>query len=155
MLLFAGFGWAKPVPVNRYNFRYPSRDDILVSLGGVTANLLSAIGLAAVFVAIKHAAPEYVYSLYVKGVAAYPAPMEMLRAGVIINLVLLFFNVIPIPPLDGSHVLHSYLPYRLQVRYEQLYPYAPFILVLLVLSGATGLIIGGPVKHLSQWLMKW
>ena len=142
MLLFAGFGWAKPVPVNRYNFRYPSRDDILVSLGGVTANLLSAIAFAVIFVALKRV-PGY-YTL--KG---------MLNFAVYINLVLLFFNVIPIPPLDGSHVLHSYLPYRLQVRYEQLYPYAPFILIALIITRATVFLVGVPATLLGELLTMW
>ena len=142
MLIFAGFGWAKPVPVNRHNFRYPSRDDILVSLGGVTANLLSAIAFAVIYVALKR-------------VPGYGTLKDMLEFAVYINLVLLFFNVIPIPPLDGSHVLHSYLPYRLQVRYEQLYPIAPFILILLIISGVTTYLVGVPAGIVGGLLMMW
>src|SRR5690606_30152593 len=94
------FGWAKPVPVNPRNFRNFKRGDILVSLAGVTANLILAI-LFTVLMAFSEwlirLAPDLATTwLILRGMAEY---------GIVINFVLMLFNLIPIPPLDVSHVI--------------------------------------------------
>jgi len=121
----AGFGWAKPVPVNPHNFRYPSRDDIIVSLAGIAANLISAVvfGLGfRLFVATIG------YNTQLTATIAL-----ILSISVWFNLILAFFNLIPIPPLDGSHVLAELLPPRLLFRYNEIFGrHGPIILLALI-----------------------
>ncbi|HEX6069571.1 MAG TPA: site-2 protease family protein [Longimicrobiaceae bacterium] len=109
------FGWAKPVPINPRNFRNYKRGDILVSLAGVFVNFLLAIAFTIVMAGsewLLRLAPEMAGSwLVLRGMAEY---------GIIINFVLMLFNLIPIPPLDGSHVFAYLLPTRLAYRYRQI-----------------------------------
>lgn len=119
-------GWAKPVPVDPRKFRDYRRGDILVSLAGITANL----GLAVIFTLIivlltwlGRALPGLRPTLELFG--------QMAGYGVVINLVLAFFNLIPIPPLDGSHVVYHLLPPKLGAKYRELGRYG--ILVLLAI----------------------
>ena len=109
------FGWAKPVPINPRNFRNYKRGDILVSLAGVFVNFLLAIAFTIVMAVsewLLRLAPEMAGSwLVLRGMAEY---------GIIINFVLMLFNLIPIPPLDGSHVFAYLLPTRLAYRYRQI-----------------------------------
>jgi Zn-dependent protease len=109
------FGWAKPVPVNPRNFRNYKRGDILVSLAGVAVNLLLAIAFTFMLAGVEwgmRLAPELGRTWQIVG--------SMAQYGVIINLVLMLFNLVPIPPLDGSHVFAYLLPPRLAVRYRQI-----------------------------------
>lgn len=144
-----GFGWAKPVPVNPYNFRYPSRDDILVSIAGVCANFLSALAFAAVYRLI---------SAFGAGTPlANPMMLKLLEIAVTFNLVLIFFNLIPIPPLDGSHVLAQLMPLHMTDWYNRnVVPYGPFILMGLVFLGRGLLfyIISVPTA-LLMYLLLW
>ena len=109
------FGWAKPVPINPRNFRNFKRGDILVSLAGVTVNFFLAFAFAFVMALAEwliQLAPDMAPTwLILRGMAEY---------GVIINFVLMLFNLIPIPPLDGSHVVAYLLPTRIAVRYRQI-----------------------------------
>jgi Zn-dependent protease len=86
-------GWAKPVPVNPYNLRYPKRDDILISMAGPAMNLILAVGLVALARASVIVNADQVAGLCLRFAS--------------ISLLLCFFNLIPIPPLDGSHVLRN------------------------------------------------
>jgi Zn-dependent protease len=104
MLLLFGFGWGKPVPINPLAFRRPRADTIAVSLAGVVSNLVLAVLFA---VPIR---------LGVSG--AYTMPLAMI---VYLNLILAVFNLIPVPPLDGSHVLEMLLPLKTHRRLEQFY----------------------------------
>jgi len=143
--IIAGFGWAKPVPVNPYNFRNPRRDDILVSLAGVTANFLSAVG----------------FSLVLRVLAALPGAslgvtlQVVLFHSIFFNLLLMFFNLIPIPPLDGSHVLRELLPWDLRARYDEMRPYAPFMLLALIFLGRPLLrfLIWEPTQFIAELLL--
>ncbi len=130
LLLMPGgmlFGWARPVPVNPRNYREYRKGDILVSLAGITANLL----LAAAFMGLM------VLALLVgRRVAALSGmatvALHMGTLGVLLNLILAFFNLIPLPPLDGSHVLFHLLPASLRAGYHQLGRYGLGILMLAV-----------------------
>ena len=108
-------GGAKPVPVNPNNYRNYRRGDIIVSLAGVFTNLLIALGctvLIALLGLLAGALPA---------IAPTAAVVQaMLVIGIGINLVLIAFNLIPIPPLDGSHVMKYLLPRPLAIRYQQL-----------------------------------
>lgn len=99
------FGWARPVPVNPLNYRDPKWGDIRVSLAGIVSNLaLAAVATVAAAVIFKLQS-----SLGFLGAAGAYAAQAALY-GILINLVLAFFNLIPVPPLDGSHVLIHFLP---------------------------------------------
>lgn len=131
------FGWARPVPVNPRNFRNYKRGDILVSLAGVFVNFLLAIAFTIVMAGsewLLRLAPDLAgYWLVLRGMAEY---------GIIINFVLMLFNLIPIPPLDGSHVFAYLLPPRLAVRYRQIGMGGTIIVfILLWVTGFTFLSI--------------
>jgi Zn-dependent protease len=120
-------GGAKPVPVNPLNYRNPKRGDIIVSLAGVATNLLLALiatALIAVLGLIARVAP------------AASDPLGIIQAmclwAVLLNIELLFFNLIPIPPLDGSHVFKYILPPAWALQYQRLGFYGIFILLLLL-----------------------
>lgn len=125
-LMFAPIGWAKPVPVNPYNFGRPRRDDILVSGAGVAANLTVAVVLSLVLRLLL--AQRELLSNQV-GVIVF----LMLFQAVLVNFSLFAFNLLPIPPLDGSHILRELLPARAAIQFSQIGRYGIFILVALVL----------------------
>lgn len=108
------FGAAKPVPVNPRNYRRYVRGDVIVSLAGIATNLglfvLFAVAFA-VLGAIGQAAPSLVHTLAIL--------QSMAFFGMWVNLLLAFFNLIPIPPLDGSHVFYHLLPPELGLKYRQ------------------------------------
>jgi Zn-dependent protease len=120
------FGWAKPVPVDPRNFREYRKGDILVALAGVAVNLVLALVSVAVMAAVVVTAGDGAPG----GVAAVAYRMGAL--GVILNLILAFFNLIPIPPLDGSHVVYHLLPRGVRDRYRELGRYGLGILLVLV-----------------------
>lgn len=134
------FGGAKPVPVNPRNYRNYRRGDIIVSLAGVATNLL-LFPVCALFIVLL--------GLIGRGVPAAVDTLSLLQVmmvqGVVFNLVLAIFNLIPIPPLDGSHVFKYLLPPAWALRYQQFGRYG--ILVLLILLWTD---IGRPV--FSAWM---
>lgn len=123
-------GWAKPVPVNPRKYRKYKAGDIRVSLAGIVTNLILALIGTILLIASIHLAniaPALSPSLEVVA--------RMLQYGILINLVLAFFNLIPIPPLDGSHVLYHLLPPQLGMRYRELGRYGMLILIALLMIG--------------------
>lgn len=136
------FGWAKPVPVNPYNLREPRKADFWISFAGPLSN----IGLAVIF------------ALALRGlVAVTAAPNEyllnVLNTGVVINLALAFFNMIPLFPLDGSHILRNVVPEKYGPTLDQMERFSPFILIILVISGGLWYIIGPFVWFFYQLLL--
>ncbi len=127
MLVFAGFGWAKPVQVNPQAFRNPKRDDILVSLAGPLSNLITAIIFALIIKGLFLSAQQLFtmadYGEYILKILVY---------FVWINLVLFVFNLIPLPPLDGSQILFTLLPERYRSFKEQLLRFGSTILLVLI-----------------------
>jgi len=122
MLFLFGFGWAKPVPVNFENLRDPRRGFIFVSAAGVVANLILAF---AAFLL------DHLLSPSPSGVLA-PVLYYMAQ----INIMLAAFNLIPIPPLDGSKILMGFAPEKLRYVLLRLEPYGFFIIVGLLYLGA-------------------
>lgn len=127
-----GFGWAKPVPVNPTRLRNPRRDDIIVSLAGVAVNFLLMV---VSIILIK---------LFVYAVSTEMLPLNHVAAQwilkltfrfMVLNMVLVVFNLIPVPPLDGSHVLQALLPLNQARAYANIRPYGFIILLLLMSSG--------------------
>ena len=133
MLFIVHFGWAKPVPVNPVNLRDPKKDMLWVSLAGPASNMLLALafGLAVRMVGMPG------FSLGASS-GAYQLLQIMLVYGVIINLALAVFNLIPIPPLDGSKIMHALLPYRYEEQYARFEQFGPMLLIGLVLLGSMG-----------------
>ena len=141
------FGWARPVPVNPRKYRKYVRGDILVSLAGIAANLLLAITATFLIIALT-----YLHRM----VPALSPTIELFAqmAGymLVINLVLAFFNLIPIPPLDGSHVLYHLLPPQLGLRYRQIGRYGMLILLFIMMFAPGVLnIFLGPVTLLQNF----
>jgi Zn-dependent protease len=121
------FGGAKPVPVNPRNYRKFVRGDVIVSLAGIVVNL----GLFVIF-AVLFAVVGWLGDKLPALTTSLEILQRMMYYGVRLNLVLAFFNLIPIPPLDGSHVFYHLLPPGWGMRYRQLYQLSvvPLILIL-------------------------
>jgi Zn-dependent protease len=142
-MFYGGFliGWAKPCPVTLRNFKNVRRGDILTSLAGPASNLAMASIALVLLVVFKHAggaptvyaAMDMAHGYAVDSAALRLFPLALLLYyGVTINLLLFVFNLFPIPPLDGSHVLRNFLPYEAEKVYNQI---GMFGLILIFLVG--------------------
>ena len=146
---FMFFGWAKPVPINpRYiKGRYGT---LWVALAGPASNLLLAVLFALLFrVVIPYVNP---LALSEETLRTLKIVFEMIETGVFLNLTLAFFNLIPIPPLDGSQILASLLPYRYQYIVDALRQYGSMVLLLLLWTGGLR-IVHIPVLWMAQFLL--
>lgn len=144
-------GWAKPVPVDPRYFRKPRRDMMLVALAGPVMNFLLAVACAVALRLLVVMAGGVV-----PGTVAYQVvrPLaSMCAAGVSVNLALGIFNLLPVPPLDGSNILAFFLPPQTAWRYMAFGRWGFFLLLLLAVTGALGVIIGPPVTLLYNWLL--
>ncbi|MCS7233830.1 MAG: site-2 protease family protein [Synergistetes bacterium] len=117
MLLFFRFGWAKPVMINPANFKKPRRDMALVALSGPGINFILALFFALPF--------KFGFHL------GWATERFFFNA-LIINLSLMVFNLIPLPPLDGSRIISYFLPYKLERYYREVEKYGMIILLLLI-----------------------
>lgn len=131
MLFFFSFGWAKPVMVNPNQFKNPRRDMMWVTLAGPVSNILLAFALSRMAPFILNVVPAN---------AVRPTLM-FLQVTIQLNIWLAVFNMLPLPPLDGSKVLAGLLPRRLAFKYAQLETYGTVILILLVVSGMLGRVL--------------
>jgi Zn-dependent protease len=132
------FGGAKPVPINSRKFRNFKRGDILVSAAGVTTNFFLAFIWALVFVLLGLVARGFPGAIGV----LQPA-QRMMMHGIWLNLLLCFFNVIPVPPLDGSHLLYHALPPKAGEWYRglQRFGYLPIFALLILFRPAMGILL--------------
>ena len=119
MLLIIRIGWAKPVPINPYNFKNPNTGMMIVGLAGPLANFIIAWILAIFLRNVP--APHYLW-------------YDALTAAIWINLALMVFNLLPIPPLDGSRIFTQYLPNDTQVFLER---YGFFLLIFILIFPPT------------------
>lgn len=120
---FLLIGWAKPVPVNRNNFKHPLKDDALVSFAGPLSNFILAIIFALLLSLV------YNFQLTSSGII-----INLIWYGVFFNIFLFAFNLLPIPPLDGSHILFDLFPGKLTARYLGIGFYGTIILLLFIYS---------------------
>lgn len=133
MLIFAGIGWGKPVPIDPYNLRHPKRDELLISLSGPLSNLI----LAAIL------------SLF---------HLPILQILIVINVSLAVFNLLPIPPLDGSKIFLNLLPDDQSQEWQQAFSQYGYLLLAILLflpiggSNLIGLIISPIIKLILQFL---
>lgn len=128
LLLVAGFGWGKPVPFNAVNLKNPKRDAALISFAGPASNFSMAIILTIIF----HILPGGLVSELLQ---------SFLFLTIFYNLILGFFNLIPIHPLDGFKVVNGFLPYNLSIQWLQMAPFGMYILLVLVLTRSIGRIL--------------
>lgn len=131
-------GWAKPIPVNPRYFKKPARDMALVSLAGPVVNLLLGVLFAFAF---------YVFLFFASRFISEPGQitqfwLQTLKYGVYINFTLAWFNIIPIPPLDGSKILMAVLPTKLAWKYASLQRYGMLFMILFVALGLFRIIVG-------------
>ena len=130
-------GWAKPVPVNPYNLKDPKRDMMWVSIAGPAANMALAV-VSAILYKLMLTMPV-TDPILVKRILL-PLAM-MLQLSVVLNIGLAVFNIIPIPPLDGSKILMGLLPARQAIAYSRIEPYGFFILLALIFLKITDYVI--------------
>ncbi|PHQ79221.1 MAG: site-2 protease family protein [Coxiella sp. (in: Bacteria)] len=128
------FGYAKPVPVNWNNLRKPRRDMAFVAIAGPGANLLMALVWAGIARLTYTGSPNFFHLMAIFGIH--------------INVLLLVLNLIPIPPLDGSRVVASFLPRRAALIYNSIEQYGIWILLLLLISGTLAMVLLPPARHI-------
>jgi len=139
------FGWAKPVPINPSNFRHPDRGMMLSSIAGPASNFILAIIGSAIFVLVYRmfAPSDAINFLY----EAFFDPL------IKINIILGIFNLIPIPPLDGSRVLRYFLPWKMKEDFDRLETFGMVIVVIIVFTGGTVFI--GKILNLVTQLLNY
>lgn len=140
-------GWARPVPVDARYLRNPRRDFLFIAAAGPLSNLALAVVAAAALRAVP-AGPEAI------GQMAVAAPLALVASvGLQINLLLAIFNMIPVPPLDGSSVVAGLVPERVAAGLDRLRPYGFLVLYGLMLTGALGYLVGPPFNWMLSWLL--
>ena len=130
-LLFFHVGWAKPVPVNPGNFKHPRRDIALVSLAGPVSNFLLALVALFLYYPLRLAESSIVMTIAL-----------MLYMVAVISIGLGVFNLIPVPPLDGSKILLSFLPRKYEWKFAQYQQYIQFGLLILLVLG----VLNTPIR---------
>ncbi|MGQ0792966.1 MAG: site-2 protease family protein [Deltaproteobacteria bacterium] len=152
LMFIAGFGWARPVPVNTANFKDPRRGMLLVALAGPASNLVMAIiaGLALRFLIPSLTGVEL--GSAVSGFLSVTTIVIILTLQ--FGIALAVFNMIPIPPLDGSRVLYGLLPEKQAYAYSRFEPYGMILLFALFIFGGRifSYILWGPISVLTEAL---
>lgn len=137
------FGWAKPVPVNFYNLHNLRKDMIAVSAAGIVSNLIVAV-ISAVLL-------KLVFLTSIQFSIIEPVVI-MLNFSIAINCVLAVFNLIPVPPLDGSKILMGLLPPKQSLFFARMEPYGMFIVLILFMTGIINVVITPPLYFLIKIL---
>jgi Zn-dependent protease len=149
-LLFIGFGWGKPVMVNPYAFRRPRRDNLLTDIAGITLNFFVALAVMGIL---------RMYVGYVAGDAAYNVNASVFQAVYMIlyyivwmNLVLMIFNLLPVPPLDGFGIITEIFNLRGKPAYDVIYNAGFPILIVLILLNVPSLVIRPAIESIFNFL---
>ena len=150
--MFGGFliGWAKPTPVITRNFRKIVRDDNLTTLAGPASNLILVMAafliLAVIAIVVPHGRMMVLASFAGVLPRGVPVPLQVIvllaTLAIFVNLSLFFFNLLPIPPLDGSRVLRNMLPYNAVMVYDRISGWVSYILMIIVGSFVLRLLLG-------------
>jgi Zn-dependent protease len=152
LFLVAGFGWAKPVPVNPAYFARPKSQMAAVAFAGPFSNLILAI-LSLVGLVLLHGGSASSVGALLDSPSSSPATViafNILSASLFINLGLGAFNLLPIAPLDGSKVLQLFIPWRHAPAYEDFLRVGPFILLFLVIAESFL-----PIRIIGLWINFW
>lgn len=140
LILIAGFGWAKPVPVNRAKFKHPRLMGIAVSFAGPLSNLVICfVGLLAVHTISKFGLTSHMST------GVFEAVRMFLNFLITINMTLFLFNLIPLPPLDGYRILEDILPLHLRLKIKQYEQWAIYIFLLMVFIPPVARVTLGPI----------
>jgi Zn-dependent protease len=163
------FGWAKPVPVNPYNLRYPRRDNLWISFAGPAANCAVALAAFVILLLMKflnpgvneflklvvrmfYKNPEVLRSALPHGLYPLQGLALILYFAVLINIYLGVFNLIPIPPLDGSGILMGLLSEEAAVRYDRIRPFGFLLVIMLIYLGVLNIVIA-PIQVVIDILL--
>jgi len=141
-LIFLGFGWGKPVPIDPYNLQHPKRDEAIISLAGPVSNLILAL----------------IISLIVRFLPLNNISILFLSILVQMNVILAIFNLLPLPPLDGSKIFLALLPQDKSVQWQEAFEKYGFILIIVLLflpiggSNIISLIISPIIQTVLRFL---
>lgn len=144
-LVLLGFGWAKPVIIDPTKLRHPRRDDAMIAAAGPISNLLVAITGAALLSVIMSVIPY-------RGEELYGWVIRLIIAGIQVNLGLFIFNAIPLPPLDGSHVLMSALDLRNTPHAGTFMKYGALLLFGIIVAEQVMRVDILPIGKAVRWL---
>ena len=137
MLFLAGIGWGKPVPVNPFRLKDPEKDMVKVAIAGPLANIMLVI-LSVLFF-------KLIISVgFISSILPMALVSKMMWYFISLNVILAIFNMVPIPPLDGSKVLAGFLPRHLAIEYEKISKYGFYILIALLFTGGIRFVLLPP-----------
>lgn len=146
-LLLIGFGWGRPVEINPYNFKKPRRDELIVSLAGVTMNLVIAAVFSVIYRILSTSAGISILAPGIGGYIGY-----MIFYIIYINIVLMIFNLLPVPPLDGFGIVTEIFDLKRKPWYYTVYSNGFFILMILIIFNVTDIVLH-PLINVFMGLM--
>ena len=155
-IIFIGFGWGKPVMIDPRNFMKPRRDDLFVSLAGVTTNFILAFVFGAVLWVLSLLVPMYLEDktvIILTSSFLVKKSIEIIPKTIKINLVLMVFNLLPVPPLDGFNVVTEIFNIKYTELYYKIYEKGFFILMALMVLGIVSTIIEYTVYPLYYFIL--
>lgn len=149
--IFVKFGWAKPVPINPLNFRDPARGSLITAAAGPVANLMQAAAIGLSLRIMLAIAPD---QWLTENLDAAQGVAGILLAWTAVNVMLAIFNLIPLGPLDGHHILEALLPYEQLQSYRQFNQYGFIVLIAVVFlaPGVLDLVVFTPARAIAGLL---